>query len=339
MKGLELMFSVICVTALYSCSPKNKEQKVSTVVPVRVWNVQSVSEMGSRSYVGTVEESYSSQLSFSSIGTVANVCVDEGCAVTKGQTLAILDKATVMNTYQIARSTLKQAEDAYHRLSILYKKGSLAEVKYVEIQTQLAQAQASERIARKSITDCVLRAPFAGYISKRSIDVGNNVIPGQSCFELVKLDKVKIKISIPEKEISSIRRGQKIRFTVAALDNRSFTGVVTEKGVQANPLSHTYEIRVELTNPNHLLLPGMVCNASIATQGLKAVVVPQQAVLIDEASTFVWVENRNTAHKRIVHTKGVNNSGVIITEGLESGDQVIVDGQENVSEGTKIKVL
>lgn len=321
------------------CSTKIKETKVMNVVPVKTIKVVSMTDVGNLTYVGTVEESYGSQLSFATMGTVSQVLVDEGQAVRKGQPLAVLDKSTIQNAYDVAQSTLRQAKDAYQRLYSLYKKGSLPEIKYIEIQTQLAQAQAGERIAKKNVTDCVLTAPFAGYISKRMVDAGNNVVPGIGCFKLVKIDEVKVKISIPEKEISSIRIGQSLNFTVAALDNRAFIGKVIEKGVQANPLSHTYDVKLQLANSGHVLLPGMVCSVNIGVLNSNAYIVPQDAVLLDGTETFVWVVNGNTAQKRVVTSSGVNNSGVIIIGGLENGDEVIVSGQNNVSEGSKIRKI
>lgn len=333
----DLLLLLFSVGLLTGCSQAKKNNN-SEPVEVKAMTVSLVADASDNSYVGTVEESYGSQLSFATIGTVAQVFVDEGKAVSKGERLAVLDKSSIQNSYEIALSTLKQAEDAYNRLNTLYKKGSLPEVKYVEIQTQLAQARSGERIARKNLDDCVLRAPFSGYISKRSVDIGNNVGPGVGCFDLVKIDKVKVKVAIPEKEIASIKIGQKVKFSVDALGSRNFYGIVREKGVQANPLSHTYDIKLELENYNHLLLPGMVCSVLISTTGAADnIVIPQDAIMVDGAGTFVWTAKDGKAHRQDITSDGVNDSGTIVRSGIASGDKIIVSGQNKVSEGTKIK--
>ena len=338
MKANIYILSMTIVLSLCSCKPASKEMKAAAAVSVKTMMVENSSEVGYRSYVGTVEEASGSQLSFATMGTVSQVLVDEGQAVRKGQVLAVLDKTTLQNAYDIARSTLRQAEDGYKRLYTLYKKGSLPEVKYIEIQTQLAQAQAGERIARKNIRDCVLRAPFSGYISQKMVDTGNNIVPGEGCFKLVKLDRVKVKIAVPEKEISSIHRGENIGFSVAALGNQNFEGKVKEIGVQANPFSHTYDVKIELANNGHLLLPGMVCSVSISTTNESGCIIPQEAVMTNGNNTYVWIAKNNQSQKRDVKTGGVNDRGVIITDGLIQGDEVIVNGQNNVSEGTKIQI-
>jgi len=332
----KIVICVVCSICFCSCS--TQPRKEAGQIPVKTITVSTQEQAGRRTYVGTVEESYGSLLSFATVGTVSKVLIDEGQAVSQGQVLAVLDKTSAENAFQIAKSTLSQTQDAFNRLHTLYKKGSLPEIKDIEIQTQLAQAQASERIARKNLEDCVLHAPFAGYISKKIVEVGNNVMPGVGCFKLVKIDQVKVKVSIPEKEISGIKKGDNIGFTVAALDNRSFIGKVLEKGVQANPLSHTYDIKIGQNNRDHALLPGMVCRVEIDVNDLgQAILIPQNAVMIDEKGTFVWVVENGQAKRRFVISGGVNDRGVIIIEGLTNSEKIIVSGQDKVSEGSKIK--
>ncbi len=338
-KDVKVLLGICCLIVLTGCSGKKSQDKTD-VIPVKTMVVNSSASAGKRTYVGTVKESYGSMLSFATMGTVANVVVDEGQFVKQGQALASMDRTSMKNAHDIASSTLRQAEDAFKRMDMLYKKGSLPEIKYVEIQTRLAEAQAAERIARKNLQDCVLTAPFSGYISQRSVDMGNNVVPGMACFKLVRLDNIEVVISVPEKEISSIHKGQQIGFTVNALGDRHFVGNVTKKGVQANMLSHTYEVTVSLTNSDHVLLPGMVCSVSVENSNKgQGIIIPQNAVMIDGSNSYVWIADGGKAEKCMVTTDGVSNQGVIITGGIESGAKIIVSGQDKVSEGTKIKEL
>ena len=97
------------------------------------------------------------------------VKVDLGSRVRQGQLLAALDEVSMQNTYQAAKAALKQAEDAYQRMKELHEKGSLAEMKWVEVQSKLQQAQSMEAVARKNLTDCQLYAPFSGVIAEKSL--------------------------------------------------------------------------------------------------------------------------------------------------------------------------
>ena len=85
--------------------------------------------------------------------------------------------------------------------------------------------------------DIVLRAPFAGYVASNSIHEGASVMPGVSGFRLVKIDRVKVAISIPEKEIGRVRNGQKVILNVNALGDRRFDGTVVNRGVTADVIS------------------------------------------------------------------------------------------------------
>jgi efflux transporter, RND family, MFP subunit len=326
-----------CMTWMAGCTGKKEDGKVAPVA-VQTMEVQdgNVGEM--RTYVGTIQESYGSTLSFATLGTVARVLVEEGQAVRRGQLLAVLDNTSAKSAHDLSLSALAQAKDAFRRMDLLYKKGSLPEIRYVDVQTKLAEAQATERITRKTLQDCELRAPFDGLISQRMVDVGNNMAPGIGCFKLVKLGRVEVKISVPENEISGISRGEEVPFTVSALDGRRFLGRVTEKGIQANILSHTYDVTVGVDNADHALLPGMVCSAQIAgRKSGKGIVIPQQAVLIDGEKPFVWVVEAGQAHRRNIVQTGVCDSGVVVSTGVSVGDRVIVSGQNKVSEGSVVK--
>jgi len=333
MKKIVLFMAAVFVLA--GCSEKKSSKEIA---PVKVVTMEVGLSQGNveRSYVGTVKESYGSALSFATAGTVRQVLVNEGQAVKQGQTLATLDDSQLRNSYAIAKATLAQAEDGFKRMDQLYKKGSLPAVKYVDIQTKLSEAQSSEKMARKMLNDCVLKAPFSGYIAKRSVDVGQNVMPGLSCFDLVKLDNIEVSIPIPEQEIANIKTGQEMSFTVAALGNRRFTGKVTKKGVQADVLSHTYNVTLSLSNGDHALLPGMVCSVESHSNTSSSIVVPQEAVLTDGKQQFVWINKGGKAQRRSITTSGVTSAGVVISSGLTTGEKLIVSGQNKVSEGTKV---
>jgi len=340
MVNLKYVYAFVLVLLMISCSGKKEDSTSREAIPVAIKEVALSAEANRRNYVGTVEEISGSSLSFQVAGNVQSVLVSEGQSVSRGQLLAILDKSTVKNMHDAALASLKQAQDTYKRLSLLHDNGSLPEVKFVEIQTSLQQAQSSENIARKNLYDCNLHAPFSGVIAQRSIDAGMNVMPGSPVFKLVTIDKVKIKVSIPENEIAHIKKGQTVQVNVAALNHKIFEGKIQEKGVMANPLSHTYEIKVELSNPKKELMPGMVCEVLIPSEdNATGIAIPNNAVqILHTGQRFVWLAKDSVATQKIVTTGVITNQGVIVTSGLTTGDKVIVEGNQKVSEGMKIVI-
>ncbi len=323
-----------------SCSGKKDENQAIRAVPVKVVKVSELSYINSRNYVGTVEAVSSSSLSFEVMGNVSKVFVTEGENVQKGKLLATLDKATLQNSYNASLASLKEAQDAYNRMKSLYDNGSLPEMKWVEVQSKLQQAVSMEQISRKSLKDAGLYAPFSGVISSKSIEPGMNVMPGIEVMQLADISTVNIKIAVPEKEISRVNKGQQAEVMVGALGDKLFTGVVSEKGIAANPLAHTYEVKIKLNNTSHELMPGMVCKVGVHSHETEAgIVLPNHTVQLQpDGKKFVWVVKGNAASQRMVSTGELTTQGVVITAGLQPGDEVIVSGNQKVSEGTKIAI-
>lgn len=332
-----LWVSIVCIIVFASCAKKEKATK-DTIVNVKTMKVTSTSHVTGKNYMGTIEEEDGANVSFGVIGTVVKVMVDEGQFVRKGQALAEVDGQNVRNAHEISAATLNQAEDAYKRLKNLYDKGTLPEIKMVEMETALAKAKAAEAISRKSVDEIVLKAPFAGFVASSTVHEGASVVPGMTGFKLVKIDRVKISLSVPEKEIGKVNVGQKVIFTVSALNDQEFTGKIVSRGVTANAISHSYEVKAIVENRNHQLLPGMVCKVRLEnTGGDYSIGVPQQAIQISGQDKFVWVVKDGKAHRQGVTTGDVNNEGVVVETGLTSGDVVIVEGQNKVSEDVRVK--
>lgn len=337
MKKETLLIGLMCAVAFVSCKQKVETPR-KTSVNVKTMKVVSSSHRIGKNYMGTIEEEDGANVSFGVIGNVVRVMVEEGQFVRKGQAMAEVDGQNVRNAHEISAATLSQAEDAYKRLKNLYDKGTLPEIKMVEMETALAKAKAAEAISRKSVDEIVLKAPFSGYVASSTVHVGASVVPGVTGFRLVKIDRVKVGLSVPEKEIGKVKAGQSVTFTVSALGDQVFTGKIVTRGVTANAISHAYQVKAIVENRSHTLLPGMVCKARLEnTEGDYAIVVPQQAVQISGQDKFVWTVKDGKAHRQGVTTGDVISEGVVVETGLTSGDVVIVEGQNKVSEDVKVK--
>ena len=156
--------TVFCAALLLAagCSSPKKNR---TVDPLRVETIVAApsADVGAAVYVGAIEEESSAALSFPVAGTVARTFADEGRRVGKGHLLAELDPTSARRTFEAAEAALNQAKDACARLKQLYDAESLPEIKWVEAQTRLRQAEAAFGIAKKNLEDCSLYAPFPGW--------------------------------------------------------------------------------------------------------------------------------------------------------------------------------
>lgn len=363
--GMAMM--LLASSLLVSCGKKNEDATTVEAVKVKEMIVgeggltaangtgkAGVSASSDFEYSGTVQEENGAVLSFSQIGTITHLNVKMGDRVRKGQLIASIDPTNVRNTFDMARSTRNQAEDAFKRMKQLHDKGSLPEIKWVEAQSQLQQAVSAENIARKNLGDCNLYAPFSGIISEKNAEVGQNAAPGVPIVKLVTTNVLNVMISVPESEMVGIHLHQHARIQVQALGNRQFEGYVIEKGVIADPVSRSYTVKIRVIGAGDGLLPGMVsqvsldkismssdANASIASSENNSsnanVVIPAQLVQLgDDNSNFVWVDEGGKAVRRSIVTGAYLSNGVSIVSGLKYGDKLIVEGQQKVSTGTKV---
>ncbi len=341
MKKCHYITVSLLLFTLLSCQDNNNKQNFSAdPVKVKVMQVSSGTTNESRYYSGTVEESNATALSFSVMGTIKKIYVDLGKPVTKGQLIAEIDPTSIQSSYAAAQSTLKQAEDAYQRMKQLHDRGSLADMKWIEVQSKLQQARSMEEMARKNLSDCKLYAPYSGVISSKNIEVGQNVMPGMPVVQLVAVKDLNVKIAVPENEIANIQKNQKTQIQVSALDNRFFEGSVIEKGIVANALSRSYEVKIRIDQPDKELMPGMVCEVVLKTdKDSSHYILPANIIQLGEGNqNFVWVNNEGKAEKRIIQCGDFTADGIIVLKGIKDGDMIITEGQQKVCENTPVTI-
>lgn len=342
MKKKGLLYGAAGATVLLLCTSCREKRTIAPLpagTTVRVMTVSDSRSHYEQNYSGTVEEESSASLSFQAAGSIRQVHVSDGMSVKKDQKLAELDPASLKNAHDAALSTLQQAKDAYKRYEQLHKKGSLTEIQWTEVQTKLQQASAMEGIARKNLENAVLKAPFNGIIADKTIETGVTVLPGAPVMKIVTIDRVNVKIPVPENEIADTRIGQEASIVVPALKNKRFSGRINEKSVTANPISRTYNVKISIENPEHELMPGMVCKVDIKDESnhLAGIVIPNSCVQIDYAGqAFVWLVRNGMATKRIITVGGLTENGTLVTNGLDGGEKLIVEGSQKVSEGSNV---
>lgn len=333
------MMLLLAVMLICSCIGK-KEQETKAPIRVKTELAQTSTSTNGQTYVGIVEEREATAVSFTSMGVVKRMLVNEGQAVSKGQVMAEMDDTQARNLLSGAEAQMAQANDALARFKMLHDAGSLPEIQWVEIQSKVALAKSQLDIAKKNLADCRLIAPVSGIVGKCHIGVGETTRPTQAVVSILDISSVKVKVSIPEAEISSIDTNTSSIIKVDAI-NSSFTGGSIEKGVQADALTHTYDIRIHVANVDRNLLPGMVASVFIngqLTMDNGQLSVPVMAVQRKaDGSLFVWtVDNDSTAHRTPVTTGDTQGNRISITSGIEQGQHIVIEGYQKLSENTKV---
>lgn len=180
MRHLIISGAIITSWMLSGCAGSDKNESRQPI-KVSVDEVRSCTKSSDNMYVGVVEEIQSTILSFPVTGTITHMYVNEGQAVSSGQTVAIVDNTTAESTLTAARASMEQAKDAKNRMDQLYANSSLPEVKLIEINTQVQQTESAYQMALKNYNDCVLKAPFCGVIGKNTFLQEKTQCRGNQC--------------------------------------------------------------------------------------------------------------------------------------------------------------
>ena len=267
-----------------------------------------------------------------------------------------------------ARIDFDRAQDEYQRLKYLYDHQSLPANDFLKIEAaflasqqrydmaqsgtrvedkqaasaQLSAATAQMQEAKKRLADCQLRAPISGFVGMRQIDEGVTIAPGVPVISVVDLDPVKVRVGIPETEVGKVRVGDRAVVSIPSLNGQQFDGRIEAIAAASDPASRTYVSKIVVANPTRVLLAGMVSDARlIGDSQVNAITIPGSAIVRDArgvAQVFLVTPGQNRAYGRRVDVGAMIGNEVEIRNGLTGNEQVVVDGQNYVREGSLVKI-
>jgi RND family efflux transporter MFP subunit len=246
-------------------------------------------------------------------------------------------KSLPANDFKKIEAGYQAAQQRYE----MAKQGTRVEDKQAASgQSRAAAAQMHE--AQKRLGDTKLRAPIAGFIGMRRIDVGDTVGAGIPVISVLDLNPVKVRVAIPEAEIGKVHEGARASVTIPSLDGRQFDGKVETVGVAADPASRTYAVKIAVPNPARLLRAGMVSQAKVFSPTIvNAVTVPGSAIVHDPqgvAHVYVYSAAQQRVYAKRVEVGAPLGDEVEILNGLNGDEQVVVAGQQNVREGSPVRI-
>ncbi|HET7457302.1 MAG TPA: efflux RND transporter periplasmic adaptor subunit [Gemmatimonadaceae bacterium] len=287
-------------------------------------------------------------------GTVLQTYVDEGQRVTAGTPLVRLDDAAVRDAALGARSGVAsaraQAEVAQRNLQRaeqLLAAGAIAERDVesarsanVAAQAQLANARALQASAEKNLGNTYIRAPFAGVVAQRSVNAGDVVQPGGALVTVVQPSSMRLEASVPAEQLSSVRVGMPVQFSVSGYPGRTFDGRITRVAPVADPATRQVRIIASIPNDRGGLVGGLFAEGRVSSESRSAAVVPLNAVDQRGLAPFVMRLKGGRAEKTEVKLgiQDATNETVEIVSGLAAGDTVLVGAAQGISAGTPVKV-
>ena len=243
---------------------------------------------------------------------------------------------------------LKQAEiantQAQEALSLITEKMPEENKRQASDGLKAAQAQkdaveAQIVSAQKSLEDASVTSPISGTVSACTVTEDTLLsTAGGAPFTIIDTSKVNLSVGVSEQIINSLHSGDAVQVTVSSASSEPFEGVIKTVSPAAGQTG-TYEIKVELSNPDGMLKPGMFAEVVFTKEKREnTIVLPRSAVLSDAEQEYVFVENSGTVQKIVVQTGIDNGDEIEIVSGLSQGDRVVIKGQEYLSDGTAVTV-
>ena len=330
----KLFSAVGIVMMLSACHSKNQFDSFrDKPIPVEIIVAGSNISSSSNHYIGEILAQGEIPLTFVMGGELTTIQVKNGAKVKRGQIIATVDETQQRNLLESSRAVLRQAEDGYARLEKVHSKGGISDVKWVEMQTDLAKAQSMAESAQKSFNDCTLRAQANGVVNLEDIRVGTRLVPGQRIGTLLTMDGMRAEFTVPETDVSILKVGDIIDVEVPALKS-NYKARISEKELISTHLTHNYTIRASINSPEAKnLLQGMVCKIDVAAASSEGIIIPTRSVQIRTNGKSVWVVKNGRAERRMVTLGKYVAEGVMIDSGIEPGDTIIISGAQKMFNG------
>jgi HlyD family secretion protein len=254
------------------------------------------------------------------------------------------DLDTAETQARVAQAQVAQAQAAYDsaRQSWTLTRVGAREEDIQQSRAQLAQAQAALVAIQVQLRDATITAPFAGTITKRSVEPGEVVSSGSGSsntplFVLSQIDDVYIELVVPAQHRGELGPEQEAQMTVDGLPGQTFQGRVQEIRPAAEVANRTFGVKVRVSNPKGILRPGMFARGAI-TVGVHHDVlqIPEGAVMTATTGPIVFVARDGRAIRRAV-TLGEHHEGLVaVTSGLTDGDAVVVQGQDALTDNQPV---
>lgn len=344
---LLLLLTVLLWTGFWTTGCKDKEGMATTenqsaqipIVPVSIIVVEPAPMRDAILLPGTTEAWQDVQLAADTAGRIEWIGPREGEKVNKGDLLVRIDVSALKAALDHAEAQLKLADDLYRRRLRLFERKIIAKEELDHSETQRTLAAADYEQIKVRYEHGFTRAPISGIINHLYVDAGEFIDTGKPLADIVNIERIKINARVPELDIRFVRQGQKTPVRIDAFPERELTGVVDFVAFKADPATKTFLVRTLIDNPLGDIRPGMIGRVVFVRQLIPDALAAPLFALVDKGGErLIFVEKDGVAQARTVSTGVIDGDRVQITDGLSTGDHLIVKGQTEVEDGMKVSV-
>ncbi len=361
LSAFTLLFSIL----LASCSVnKAAEQKGPPAVPVAVYQVEPSSAIYYDEFPATVTALNLVDIRPEVSGYISEIFFQDGQHITRGEKLYTIDQQQYQAAYDqatanlnVAKANLAKVQQDADRYSDLAKNDAVArqtlEHALADLQSakmQVTAAEATVKSVQTNLRYSVISAPFDGTIGISQVKLGSAVTAGQTLLNSISSDNpMAVDCAVDEKLISRFTtllhasaNGKDSTFSIVLPDQSvyPYQGQLSLLDRSVDPQTGTIRIRTIFRNPKGALRAGLTCNLRVrANTPASSVLIPYRAVVEQMGEYFVFALNGNKVTQRRIHL-GMNvNDLVIVRDGLQAGDQIVVDGMQRLKDQATVVVL
>jgi membrane fusion protein, multidrug efflux system len=313
--------------------PRSNAPAFVTLAPVRAERISQKLEA-----LGNARANESVDVSSKASNIVTAVRFRDGERVKRGQVLVQLDDAQVRADVAAAEAALTESESQYNRSRELMSTQVLSKSSFEQLEATLKANRARLASAHARLEDTVIRAPFSGRVGLRRVSVGTLISPGAVITTLDDTSVIKLDFSVPENFLAVLREGLSVRASAPAFPGRTFAGKVASIDSRVDVSTRSVTVRALLANEDGVLKPGMFLNVSLANDERQALIIPEEALTPEAERQFVFVVADGRAERREVRIGGRRPGSVEIINGLNAGEQVVVEGTQKVRDGSVVRV-
>lgn len=276
-------------------------------------------------------------------GVVGALAVEEGDRVAAGDLLLSIDNDEYRYRVEQAAAASANQRARFERFEAMVAEALVSDEEFQAAKSELANAEAEEGLARLTLSYTRVTAPFAGRVTSRLVDVGQNVSNGTPLFVLADFEPLLARVHVPGREFRTLQRDEPVRLTLDSSGER-LEGRIKLISPIIDPASGTIKLTIEIPRYPDDVRPGDFAQVRIVTERRDgAVLVPRGAVLTDKGEQVVYVpvaaEGGATAERRVVEVGFADEDHAQILSGLAADERVVVKGQRSLKHGSPLKIL
>jgi len=276
-------------------------------------------------------------------GVVDSIDFESGQRVEQGDLLIHLDDETDQAALETRLAESRLAQQQFDRFSDLIGQSAVSRAQYDEAQSSFEAAEARVNEQRALVAKKAIRAPFAGMLGLRQVDLGQYIPVGTPIVEINTLDPIQADFTIGERDLTLIDVGDPVEVSVAAYPDQTFRGSVLAIESSVRSSTRTVVVRAQLPNPDRLLRPGMFANVTIFRNSSRdAITVPRTAISYNTYGDFVFAvqerDGQTTVERVQVTTGEVRDGQVEVREGLSAGQTIVANGLNRLRSGQTVQI-